>query len=160
MALGLKKKDRPSWSCCHIWGIDDNKYQQSNLVVMDNRFYSCVGNMVLLPTPLKAFTDTMPEIKSMLRVCASNLYGWRCDHPELANVNEQLDAFDLWNEYPESWPRKTGEAPPIGTVPFNQLIRDAALKRKAKIKHDLECAGEHYPREKVMDALKYWNVAL
>jgi len=51
IALGIKKKDRPNWSCCHIWGVDDARYQLSNVVVMDCRFYSCVGNMVLLPTP-------------------------------------------------------------------------------------------------------------
>jgi hypothetical protein len=50
-------------------------------------FFSCVGNMVLLPTPLKAFTDTMPEIKSMLRICARNLYGWQCDHESMSAIN-------------------------------------------------------------------------
>ena len=54
-ALGLRSDDRPNWSCCHIWGVDDARYQSVNLVVQDHRFFSCVGNMVLLPTPLKAF---------------------------------------------------------------------------------------------------------
>lgn len=68
LALGLMKKQRPNWSCCHIWGIDDVRFQLSNVVVMDRRFFSCIGNMVLLPTPLKAFTDAMPEVKAMLRI--------------------------------------------------------------------------------------------
>lgn len=76
LALGLRKKLRPNWSCCHIWGVDDASFQLSNVVVMDRRFFSCVGNMVLLPTPLKAFTDALPEVKAMLRICARNLYGW------------------------------------------------------------------------------------
>src|ERR1700674_4937382 len=50
LALGLKRKLRPNWSCCNIWGLDDSSYQSSNVVVMDRRFFSCVGNMVLLPT--------------------------------------------------------------------------------------------------------------
>lgn len=79
-ALGLRSDDRPNWSCCHIWGVDDALYQESNAVVQDRRFFSCVANMVLLPMPLKAFTDTMPEVKAMLRICARNLYGWHCDH--------------------------------------------------------------------------------
>ena len=54
LALGLTKKLRPNWSCCHIWGVDDASYRLSNVVVMDRRFFSCVGNMVLLPAPLKA----------------------------------------------------------------------------------------------------------
>jgi len=51
LALGLRKNLRPYWSCCHIWGVDDASFQLSNVVVMDRRFFSCVGNMVLLPTP-------------------------------------------------------------------------------------------------------------
>jgi hypothetical protein len=70
LALGLRSRDRPSWSCCHIWGVDDAAYASTNIIVQDPRFYSCVGNMVLLPTPLKAFTDVMPDVKSMLRACA------------------------------------------------------------------------------------------
>lgn len=70
LALGLRKANRPNWSCCHLWGVDDPKYQKANDVVSDHRFYSCIGNMILLPTPLKAFTDTMPEVKAMLRICA------------------------------------------------------------------------------------------
>ena len=70
LALGLRKAQRPNWSCCHIWGLDDPKYQKSNDVVKDRRFFSCVANMVLLPTPLKAFTDTMPEIKAASHLLA------------------------------------------------------------------------------------------
>ena len=80
LALGLRSKERPNWSCCHIWGLDDSKFQSSNLIVKDRKYFSCVGNMVLLPTPLKAFTDAMPEVKMLLRVCVSNLYGWTCEH--------------------------------------------------------------------------------
>ena len=51
LALGLRKRNRPNWSCCHIWGIDDGKYQSANAVVQDRRYYSCIANMVLLPNP-------------------------------------------------------------------------------------------------------------
>jgi hypothetical protein len=44
--------------------------------------------MVWLPTPLKGFTDTLPEIKAMLRVCAFHLYGWACEHPSVADQVE------------------------------------------------------------------------
>ena len=79
-ALGLRSAERRNWSCCHIWGPDDPKFKDTNKVVKDHRFYSCVANMVLLPTPLKAFTDAMPDVKVMLRLCSANMYGWRCDH--------------------------------------------------------------------------------
>ena len=88
LALGIRSKDKTNWSCCHIWGVDDPKFQKTNTVIADHRFYSCVANMVLLPTPLKAFTDSMPEIKSMLRICSTNLYGWRCDHTDMENWSE------------------------------------------------------------------------
>ncbi len=102
LALGLTNKRRPNWSCCHIWGIDDARYQLSNVVVMDRRFFSCVGNMVLLPTPLKAFTDTMPDVKAMLRICARNLYGWQCDHDNLLATTTTLDDWNDWESYPEA----------------------------------------------------------
>jgi hypothetical protein len=92
-ALGTDRSSRKNWSCCHIWGIDDYSYQTTNTVVSDHRFFSCVGNMVLLLTPLKAFTDSMPEIKTMLRICARNLYDWQCDHEDMALTNKALDEW-------------------------------------------------------------------
>ena len=117
MALGIKSKDKTNWSCCHIWGVDDPKFQRTNTVVADHRFYSCVANMVLLPTPLKAFTDSMPEIKAMLRICSTNLYGWRCDHPDVLDWNEPPDyEKGFWKAYPGSWPRTPEENWPIGVI--------------------------------------------
>lgn len=63
MALGLRTTNRTNWSCCHIWSVDDPSFQAGNAVAKDHRFYSCVANMVLLPTPLKTFTDSMPLVK-------------------------------------------------------------------------------------------------
>jgi hypothetical protein len=160
LALGLRKKHRPNWSCCHIWGVDDASYQLSNVVVMDRRFFSCVGNMVLLPTPLKAFTDTMPKLKAMLRICARNLYGWQCDHDNLLATNTALDSWTDWNSYPESWPKAPHEKVPLGMVELSPIIRASAQKRLAKIRHDLEHAGRYYPRNEVRDALAYWKIAL
>jgi hypothetical protein len=160
LALGLKKKQRPNWSCCHVWGIDDATYQLSNVVVSDHRFFSCVGNMVLLPTPLKAFTDTMPEMKAMLRICARNLYGWQCDHDNLLATNTALDGWTDWDAYPKSWPRFPGEKLPLGTVPLAPVIRASAEKRKAAIRRDLEHAGKYYPRDEVKRALAYWKISL
>jgi hypothetical protein len=38
---------------------------------------------------MKAFTDAMPEVKAMLRMCARHLYG---DHEMLAETVATLDA--------------------------------------------------------------------
>src|SRR5262249_41671943 len=126
LALGLRKKLRPNWSCCHICGVDDPHFQLSNVVVMDHKFFSCVGNMLLLPTPLKAFTDTFPEIKAMLRICARNLYGWQCDHPSMKVINAKLEEGIDWRSYPKSWPTKSGEKRPLGVAPLTSAIRASA----------------------------------
>jgi hypothetical protein len=155
-ALGLQSRERPNWSCCHIWGVDDAAYASTNVIVQDPRFYSCVANMVLLPTPLKAFTDVMPDVKAMLRACSFHLYGWRCDHGELAKID--LDAAAADESYPRSWPRKAGDPPPPGTVAMTDAIARAADRRLAAIRNDLEKAGPHYPREQVRSVLAYWGL--
>jgi hypothetical protein len=159
LALGLRAAERPNWSCCHIWGIDDAAYQISNAVVQDHRFFSCVANMVLLPTPLKAFTDVMPEVKMMLRVCALHLYGWSCDHEEVADIAKQVSENGSWEAYPESWPKPGTNSLPLGTVPFSTRIKEAADRRKAAIRRDLASAGPNYPREEVHKVLSYWNIS-
>jgi hypothetical protein len=157
-ALGLRSDDRPNWSCCHIWGIDDALYQESNAVVQDRRFYSCVANMVLLPMPLKAFTDTMLEVEAMLRICARKLYGWHCDHTCMADGIAKIDGWDDWDAYPESWPREHMTSLPRGVMKLDDGIRQSATRRLEQIRTDLEKAGIHYPREEVRAALAYWQI--
>jgi hypothetical protein len=159
-ALGLRKDERPNWSCCHIWGVDDGSYQLENSIVQDPRFFSCVGNMVLLPTPLKAFTDVMPDVKMRLRVCATHLYGWHCDHPDIKGVAAQVVGWKDWTDYPASWPRGPGSSVPLGTVPLSSRIKTAADRRKNAIRKDLSSAGSYYPKEKVEAALEYWKIDL
>jgi hypothetical protein len=160
-ALGLRSKERPNWSCCHIWGLDDPLFQEANAVVQDRRFYSCVANMVLLPTPLKAFTDAMPEVKAMLRICARNLYGWTCDHESLAQAIATIDGWSDWTAYPASWPRAPGPtATAPGVVPLNDNIRRSAERRINAIRVDMEKAGSFYPRDEVASVLSYWGIDL
>jgi hypothetical protein len=111
--------------------------------------------MALLPTPLKAFTDSMVEIKSMLRICARNLYGWQCDHESMNAVNTALDQWTDWSAYPKSWPRKLGEQRPLGVVDLTPNIANSAAKRLAAIRRDLQNAGEFYPKDAARAALAY-----
>ncbi len=157
-ALGLRSNDREGWSCCHIWGVDDPTYQTSNLVVQDNRYFSAVANMVLLPTPLKTFTDTMPEVKAMIRICATHLYKWQCNHPMMKEINAELDELQDWENYPKSWPNSSRGKLPIGIMKINPDIQQSAHRRWSKIQNDLKNAGEYYPKNKVMDALEYWGL--
>jgi hypothetical protein len=39
VALGLKRKLRPNWSCCHLWSVGDTSYQLPSVVAMDHRFF-------------------------------------------------------------------------------------------------------------------------
>ena len=160
LALGLRGKDRPNWSCCHVWSVDDPQYQLSNAIAMDRRFFSCVANMILLPSPLKAFTDAMPDVKAMLRICARNVYGWPSGAPEFETMNAELDKWFDWESYPQSWPKTLNEKMPLGVAPFSPAIRDCALKRLDATRHDLKEAGPYYPREEVRAALAYWKIQL
>lgn len=157
-ALGLRGGERPNWSCCHIWGVDDASFSTTNLVVQDARFYSCVANMVMLPTPLKAFTDVMPEVKAMLRACAFNTFGWRCEHDAVADFDAIAPALDP--AYPASWPKVPGQGLPAGVVALSQAIRFDANRRMATIRRDLEKAGPHYPRDQVLTVLEFWKIKL
>jgi hypothetical protein len=126
-----------NWTVCHIWGIDDPAFQQSNVIVRDPCYYSCVGNTVLLPTPLKALTDSMPEVKHMLRVCAYNLYGWVPVVPNAPELEERIELVRkgvVFNDYPESWPRTRHEKLPPGTMRYNRTIEAAIQKRKQEIR--------------------------
>ena len=159
-ALGSRKKERPNWTCCHIWGTDDQAYQSSSEVVQDPRFYSCVANMVLLPSPLKAFTDMIPEVKKMLRVCALHTYGWMCHHESVESSASTLSNFDNWDDYPTSWPKTGSDNPPLGTIKTNERIKASIKRRKAQILRDLNGAGEYYPKEQVLSVLEYWKIDL
>jgi hypothetical protein len=160
-ALGLRSDDRPNWSCCHIWGVDDALFQTANAIVQNPRYYSCVANMVLLPTPLKAFTDTMPDVKAMIRICARHLYGWHCDHPTVSESVAVIDGWTDWTVYPGSWPSPLKpNSQPMGVVQLNDRIRADIDHRLNKIRSDLASAGSNYPKAKVREVLDHWKIVL
>tara|TARA_B100000378_G_scaffold268383_1_gene255487 strand:+ start:246 stop:998 length:753 start_codon:yes stop_codon:yes gene_type:complete len=161
-ALDVASPKPKNWTVCHIWGYDDPSFAQQSSVVQDPRYFSCVANMVWLPTPLKGFTDTLPEIKAMLRVCAFHLYGWVCEHPSVAEQAAKVTSGWIPDGYPKSWPSpdRPGVLPP-GTAPFSERIAREIAKRKRKIKIDIENATFlHYPKEEVLGVLKFWGIEL
>jgi hypothetical protein len=116
--------------------------------------------MVLLPTPLKAFTDALPAIKAMLRICSMNLYEWKCEHEELRDAHRALTNWSDWESYPASWPKIPNERIPLGAIPLSPSIRASAEKRLSEIRRDMRDAGPHYPRDQVKATLGFWNVLL
>jgi len=161
-ALGMKTSYKPqNWTTCHIWGYDDPRFAKSGGVVRDPRFFSCVGNMVLLPTPLKGFTDAVPEVKHILRHCAYRLYGWACEHEDVAEEAEQVRTQPLPDYYPACWPGSDRDVLPPGTAPASPHAQDSAEKAKARIRDALaNDALLHYPRDQVRDVLAFWNIEL
>jgi hypothetical protein len=161
-ALDVASPKPKNWTVCHIWGYDDPSFAQRSNVVQDPRYFSCVANMVWLPTSLKGFTDTLPEIKAMLRVCSFHLYGWACEHPSVADQAAKVRSGWIPDRYPKAWPSldRLGVLPP-GTAPFAARIELEIAKRKQKIKADLaNAAFLHYPKDEVLEVLKFWNVSL
>jgi hypothetical protein len=158
-AIGAKKA--PNWTVCHIWGTDDPKFQKRNDVIQDPRYYSCVGNMVLLPTPLKAFTDSIPEVKFALRVCAFYTYGWICEHDSVDKDAKLIKGGLIPDEYPRTWPRRIVDAPPLGTAPYSDRVKTAIARRKQALRTSLSHRDLPYlPRESILDVLKFWRVSL
>jgi hypothetical protein len=161
-ALDVAVPKPKNWTVCHIWGYDDPTFAKRSSVVQDPRFFSCVANMVWLPTSLKGFTDTLPEIKAMLRVCSYHLYGWACEHPSVQEQADQVRAGWIPQDYPKTWPRPDRpELLPPGTAPFTTRVVREIEKRKAKIRSNLGNAGYlHYPKAEVEAVLEFWKVQI
>lgn len=161
-ALGVALPKPKNWTVCHIWGYDDPSFAQRSNVVQDPHYFSCVANMVWLPTSLKGFTDTLPEIKAMLRVCSFHLYGWACEHESVRGQAEQVRLGWVPDHYPKGWPApdRPGLLPP-GTAPFTQRVKSEIEKRKAKLRTQLANADYlHFPKAEVEAVLKFWKVEL
>ncbi|NYF79677.1 hypothetical protein [Granulicella arctica] len=158
-AMGLRKRP-PNWAVCHIWGYDDPKFGSKGNVVRDRRFYSCVGNMVLVPSPLKGLTDHIPEVRLMLRTCAYHLYGWLCEHDDLSSSNdlEQIRQGLIPKDYPADWPVKKSDVLPRNVMHPDNWVWNEIGKRKERIKSELKTCGALYPREAIVSALRFWKV--
>lgn len=158
-ALGARKAD--NWTVCHIWGVDDPRFQRNNSVVCDPKYYSCVANMVWLPTPLKGFTDAVPEIKRMLRTCSFHLYGWACEHEDVRELAAEIRSGRIPEAYPREWPMPGRSCPPPGTATLSPRVAAAITKRKDELRRMLaDQSLANFPRDQVRDVLRFWKVEL
>lgn len=144
--VGQNAKSRPNWTCCHIWGNDDPKFQQDHAEVNDPRYFTCPANMVLVPSPLKTFTDTVPEVKAALRYAAYQLYGFL---PENRDVPHEDDAGDF---LPESW----RSAETIDFIAASNSVLARIHEQSKKLQELHENAGPKYPRTSVQSVVDYW----
>ena len=161
-ALGIASENRKNWTCCHIWGYSDETFQSASLT-NNPRYYTCPANMMQLPTPLKALTDSMPSVQLAIRVCVWNTYGWTPD-TEDAEQAALVRSGHVPAGYPTAWPRSRGAPLPQGVQPVTKQIRHAMAKRKRDIKRNLARheAGSlpHYPADQVRQLLRYWRIQL
>ena len=158
-ALNLSGELDNEWTCCHIWGT--HGFQNSNEIIRDSRFYSCVANMTLLPTPLKAFTDSDINIKFALRVLAFHLYDWVCDHEQAKDHSLLIRNGETPDGYPDGWPHPRKKSLPPNICPTTATVLNRISKRKQDIKNLLSDSSKvHYPREKVIRSLDYWGIEL
>ena len=164
-AFGIAPQSKPkNWTVCHIWGVDDPEFQRPNSIVRNPCYYSCVANMVALPTPLKALTDSMLIVKYMLRVCAFYLYGWTCEAEEVREEAEMIKKGIIPDNYPSSWPLRGNDKTPPGLMGFSPRVDQSIQRRKQAIRDDLRHADlghyPHYPKEEVREVLTFWQIEL
>jgi hypothetical protein len=150
-ALGTRK--RTQLDCVPHLGVDDPGFQRTNRIVSDRRFYSCVANMVWLPTPLKGFTDAVPDVKRILRTCAFHLYDWTCQHADVAEEAARVREGPPPDTYPISWPTADRRVLPPGTAPIARRKRDL---RKMMSDESIS----NFPRYAVRDVLAFWKMDL
>jgi hypothetical protein len=161
-ALGVAPPKPRNWTVCHIWGYDDPVFGRPASIVQDPRYFSCIANMVWLPTPLKGFTDALPEIKILLRTCAFHLYGWACEHESVKKQAEGIRAGWVPDGYPDCWPAPDRpKILPPGTASFNAAILEEIRKRKARLKAMISDSSlTHFPREEVGEVVQFWRIDL
>lgn len=161
-ALSVARPKPRNWTVCNIWGYDDPDFAAQGAIVQDPRYFSCVANMVWLPTPLKGFTDALPEIKTMLRTCAFHLYAWACEHESAKTQAESIRAGYVPDGYPERWPApdRPGILPP-GTAPFTPAIMEEIHRQKTLLRTKMANAElTHFPRDDVRSVLAFWKIEL
>ena len=117
--------------------------------------------MVWLPTPLKGFTDCVPEIKRMLRTCCFYLYGWACEHADVKDQAAEILTGSIPHGYPNEWPAPGRSCLPPGTAPFNDRVKKAIQKRKNELRDMLTDESlVNFPRKDVRDVLESWKIQL
>lgn len=160
-ALGVRNPRPRNWTVCHIWGYDDPAFASQGSIVRDPRYFSCVANMIWLPTPLKGFTDALPEIKKMLRTCAYYLYGWVCEHESVTAQSQEIREGIIPDGYPKCWPAPGRQILPPGIASFSPAIEAEIRRRKAKFARMLgDMRLTNFPRDAVRDVLAFWKIEL
>lgn len=159
-ALGVQNPKPKNWTVCHLWGYDDPRFASTTSVVHDPKYYSCVGNMVWLPSALKGMTDTLPSVKSILRTCAFYLYNWVCEHPSVECEATAIKSGWVPDYYPSSWPSPANTTlQPVGLAPVTPAIIAKMERTRRQIFKNLNDPDLlNYPRDQVTEVLDFWGI--
>jgi hypothetical protein len=161
-ALDVASPKPLNWTVCHIWGYDDPEFASAESVVKDPLYFTCLANMIWLPTPLKGFTDAVPQVKTILRTCAFYLYGWVCEHKSVAAQAATVRSGAIPTGYPEEWPAPGRlDLRPQGVAPFTRGVEEKIQRRKLEIRNMLDDVKlTNFPREDVRRVLETWKINL
>ncbi len=73
-----------NWAVCHVWPKS----------CYDERYHTCIANLILLPSPLASLTDFDSQVQAALQFPSWDLYRW---HPEKATQPARPEV------YPATW---------------------------------------------------------
>lgn len=107
-ATGIQQKNIKNYHACHVWA--DSCY--------DEKYHTCIANLVLIPAPLAGLTDHHPEIAEILKYRAFDLFDWYLGESPPA---KSIKYSSLWKEPAE----------------FSGTVRKS-FKRKLRIKNKLD----------------------
>jgi hypothetical protein len=161
-ALDVAPPRPRNWTVCHLWGYDDPEFKSAESVVKDPHYFTCLANMIWLPTPLKGFTDAVPQVKSILRTCSFYLYGWVCEHETVKAQAQVVSSGVIPEGYPDDWPAPGRlDLRPIGMAPFTPELEARIETRKSEIRWMLnDHSLAYFPRDEVRRVLDFWKIDL
>ena len=131
-------------------------------MVKDPRYFTCLANMIWLPTPLKGFTDAVQQVKSILQTCSYYLYGWACEHIAVKAQAETVRSGAIPAGYPDDWPAPGRlNLRPVGVAPFTPELEAKIASRKSEIRRMLDDNSlTNLPRDDVRRVLDFWKIDL
>jgi len=65
-STGIQQNNIKNYYACHVWAAS----------CYDEKYHTCIANLVLIPAPLAGLTDFHPEIVDTLKYRAFELFNW------------------------------------------------------------------------------------
>lgn len=85
----LKGYDFNNYEVCHIWPN----------TATNEKYYSMLPNLVLLPRAIAGLTDHLEVIQEILQYRAFHIYGWKPDEVGNPSKSKNYPAENVWRDY-------------------------------------------------------------